>query len=350
MMKSRTLGKTGLQVSEIGLGMEHIKTPNDIQAVIDRALTAGVNYIDVMIWQPLLQTALGEALSGRREKVILACHLSTGERNGQYRRTRDPQECADLINALLERLGTSFCDILHISNLNTRQDYRNIRKPGGVYDLALKLQQEGKARFIGMSGHNYDTMKKVIKDGILDVLMYPVRIHGNQPHTTDLLHRCARAGVGVVAMKTFSGGQNFQGSAPVPVFQCLAYSLAQPAVATVAMGVKNVEELELNLGYLEAAEADRDFSGALAALQTAEKGVCIYCNHCQPCTQGIDISLVNQFLAAARTAVTPALRRQFNRLEVKPSVCIECGDCMERCPFEVDVIANMRQAVSLFEG
>jgi predicted aldo/keto reductase-like oxidoreductase len=55
-------------------------------------------------------------------------------------------------------------------------------------------------------------------------------------------------------------------------------------------------------------------------------------------------------MEAAQYAVSDAIRAEYDALSVKASECLQCGDCMERCPFGVDVITNMEQAVVLFEA
>jgi predicted aldo/keto reductase-like oxidoreductase len=74
-MKYNKLGRTGLDVSIIGLGMEHLTSPEKIAPVVHRAIDQGINYIDLMIWSSELKDALGVALKGRRDNGILADHL-----------------------------------------------------------------------------------------------------------------------------------------------------------------------------------------------------------------------------------------------------------------------------------
>jgi len=133
-MKTSKLGRTNLNVSIIGLGLEHmIPMPDNVAPVVQQALERGINYIDLMIWTPEVMSILGEILRDRRAQVILAGHLGVAQTQGQYRRTRDPQECEAVFHDTLARLGTDYVDVLHVTNLDTAQDYQEVTAPGGCW-------------------------------------------------------------------------------------------------------------------------------------------------------------------------------------------------------------------------
>jgi predicted aldo/keto reductase-like oxidoreductase len=350
-MEHSVLGKSGLKVSIIGLGMEHLcPAPERIAPVVHRAIDLGINYVDLMIWTAPVKDAFGAALRGHRDKVLLAAHLGVAETDGQYRRSRDVRECEALFYDWLARLHTDHVDVLHISYVDQARDWKQITQPGGMLELALRLKQEGKARCLGLSGHEPKTAKRAVESGHLDVLMHPINIAGSADQAREkLLQLCARRGVGVVAMKPFVGGEIFQREEPVSPLRCIQYSLSQPAVATALMGVKNLEELEANLKFLDATDEEKDYSPVIGEFREGLEGTCVYCNHCLPCPSGIDIAPIMRTLVTAdRYGVFDDLQTDYDALPVKATGCVECGDCLERCPFGVDVIARMRQAVEWF--
>ena len=79
-------------------------------------------------------------------------------------------------------------------------------------------------------------------------------------------------------------------------------------------------------------------------------GQCVYCWHCHPCPQKINMAGVIWLVDLAEGGVTKELRAMYARHKGKASRCNECGVCLERCAFQVDAIAKMRRAVELFEG
>jgi len=348
-VRHNKLGRTGLDVSIIGLGMEHLTAAETIAPVVHRALDRGVNYVDIMIWRPELQSALGAALEGRRDQVVLAGHLGVDQLRGMYRRTRDARQCETLFHDLLSRLHTDYLDLLYLTNLDSREDYRRVVAPGGVLELVLRLKQQGKARFVGLSGHKEAVALRAVKAGHLDVVMHPIHIANADPEK-ELCHTCARLGVGLVAMKPFAGGELFQRGKPISPIPCLAYTLSQPGVSAALLGVKNVEELEADLAFLEASDEEKDFAALLGELQQGLEGRCVYCNHCLPCPADIDVGATLRMLVTGQQGMSDPLRASYDALPARASACIECGLCMERCPFGVDVVARMNEAADLFEA
>ncbi|MBN1217563.1 MAG: aldo/keto reductase [Anaerolineae bacterium] len=372
-MEYRTLGRTGLEVSVVGLGTEYLngQSRENVVSVIREAIDRGVNYIDLVFSFPDYLNNLSEALRGRREQVILTGHLGSTERNGQYRKTRSPKQSEQAFREFLARLDTDYVDILFLHNCDKQKDYDQLTKPRGQMELAQRLRQAGQARFIGFSGHTVSTALQAIESGVVDVLMLPVNLAANAvPGKKDLLKACVAHNVGVVAMKPFAGGKllqkqrtvrmsgyqmggqslNLKKSAPITPVQCLAYVLAQVGVCTTVPGCANLEQLDAALAYRQATEAEKDFSSLLADFQQYVAGECVYCNHCLPCPERIDIGQTIRLLEMAQRQLTAELQAEYEALPAKASACEECGVCVERCPFGVEVTAKMRQAVALFEG
>jgi len=256
-----------------------------------------------------------------------------------------------------------------LHNFNAIKDWERAEGTGFL-DLAGRLRKEGKARFLGISGHYHSIMERAVESGLVDLIMLPVNLFNHaMPGRNDLLDLCARRDVAVVAMKPFGGGKllNQRGSLRVPKYQtsgetfqvkiggevtpaqCLSYVLAQRGVTVALPGAKNEEELAAALYTLEASEAERDFSGLLADFGRYIEGECTYCNHCLPCPVVIDIGQVNRLLDLAEFGLTASLRAAYARLPVKASACTACGACAKRCPFGVGVVPRLRQAVAIFE-
>jgi predicted aldo/keto reductase-like oxidoreductase len=99
-------------------------------------------------------------------------------------------------------------------------------------------------------------------------------------------------------------------------------------------------------------DAQKDYSTILAnAPKHAFYGHCMYCGHCAPCAEKIDIAAVNKYLdlALIQKSVPETLRDHYGLLEHHADECIACEQCMKNCPFGVDVISKMRHAAALFE-
>ena len=135
------------------------------------------------------------------------------------------------------------------------------------------------------------------------------------------------------------------------VSQCLHYALTRPAVASVMTGVHTISQLEESLAYEHAPDHEKDYAAALAAFPKIKwEGHCMYCGHCAPCPEGIDIASVTKFLnlAKAQGAVPETVREHYGALPHTAGSCIRCGVCETRCPFRVPIRENMKQAAETF--
>jgi len=353
-VETRRLGRTHLTVSAIGLGTEHLVDVErqTVVSVVREAIERGVNYFDVLFAVRHYRDNFGAAFEGVRERAVIAGHLGTAETDGQNRLTRDIDECEEIFDDLLRRLRTDYVDVLFVQNVDKESDFEGIMGPGGLLGLAQRFRREGKARFIGMSGHEVPVASKAVASGEIDVLMHPVNMSGDgAPGRRDLFHACKAQDVGLVGMKPFAGGELLRqkGGHPITPVQCLSYAASQPGISALVPGVKDVHELRAALRYPDATVEERDFSDALAAVAGTEEGTCVYCNHCLPCPAGINVGETLRLLATGQEIGRRATRAQYDALPVKASECTECGLCVERCPFKVDVISKLRETVELLE-
>ena len=118
----RKLGKTGLEVSAIGLGCEYVWFADEerVTEVVHAALDAGINYIDLFVGTPTTREYFGRAIKGRRDKVYLAGHLGCEDQNGQYVKTRDEALCKEFLRQFYEKLDTDYIDVLCITAIPKR--------------------------------------------------------------------------------------------------------------------------------------------------------------------------------------------------------------------------------------
>ena len=367
-MNYRTLGRTDLKVSEVGLGTEYlIGAPSErIIAVVREAIAQGINYFDLFCAEPAFRDAMGQAFAGHRDQVVLTAHLGATVKNGQYEKTRSLRKARQFFDDFLARYATDHVDILFLHNCDTQKDFDKVMAPNGLLGLALELKEAGKARYLAFSGHTPSTAQQAVESGQIDVLMYPIGLAGNAaPGKKELLNACVAHNVGLVAMKPYgggklllakgtfsvnrylSGGGTVQVNKRVPItpVHCLAYTLSQAGVSTVVPGCANLEHLADALAYCTATEEQKDFSAIVVDFQRFAEGECVYCNHCLPCPSAIDVGRTIRLLEMAQQGYDA--RPAYQAMAANASDCIQCGACEERCPFGVQVMAKMTQAAAL---
>ena len=116
-MRYRQLGKTGLMVSEIGLGGEWLERhgKEEVAQVIHRCAELGINILDCWMSEPNVRSNIGAALEGQREKWIIQGHIGSTWQNGQYVRTRDLAQAEAAFEDLLERMRTDSVSYTHLT-------------------------------------------------------------------------------------------------------------------------------------------------------------------------------------------------------------------------------------------
>lgn len=376
----RTLGRTGAQVSVVGLGCEHLENqPYDVvKSVIDEAIAGGINYMDMFMSNPVIRTDIGKALKGQRDKIMVQAMIGSMWGDGQCFHDRNMKETVRMFEDILTRLETDYLDTAMIFFVDTEEDLDEAMKPGGQFDFAQKLKQQGKARFIGMSSHVASVAARAVESGLLDVLMFPVnpafdmltdisnidnlfspeeykqqRGGTLSPDRARLYRACEAQGTAIVTMKTYAAGwllekNNMSGMTLTPE-QCIHYALSRPSVVSTLIGCRSPEHVQKALKYLTATEKEKDFSCIHEVAQWNLEGACMYCNHCLPCPSNIDVAAVTRAIDLYPEAPEKAAAN-YHLLSNKASTCIACGACMQECPFHVDIIGNMQKAAAMFES
>ena len=261
-MRYRTLGRTGLKVSELGLGCEGFISATDAEAqeMFQTALAAGINCMDLYSPNPDLRRRVKTALRGRREDFILQGHLCSIWEKGQYRATRDPKEVAAGFEALLTELGADYIDVGMIHYVDSVKLWREIEK-GPVMAYALEQKERGRVKCLGLSSHNPEVALAAVESGLIDVLMFSVnpcydlqpgnedlellwaeqsyagKLTNMDPERERLYETCQRLGVAITVMKAFGGGDLLSEYSPagkaLTAAQCIQYALDRPGVASV---------------------------------------------------------------------------------------------------------------------
>jgi len=384
-MEYRKLGKTGMTVSAVSLGCEHLqgKDYDTVKTVIDAALDAGINYLDVFMSEPQVRTDIGKALCGRRDKVMIQGHIGACWVDGQYKVSRDIDEIKVAFNDLLTRLNTDYIDVGFLHFVDKEEDWDSL-KESDMMQYALSLKKEGVIRAIGLSSHNPVTAKKAVDSGFIDVLMFSLNpaydlipkdkdmvdifnevIEGKkqnfseltlEPLRAELYRDCEERGVAITVMKTLAMGTLLSKErSPLGIAlteaQCISYALSRPAVSAVMIGMQRLSDVEQAVEYWKLTEEERDHTKILGSLKMfSADGRCMYCNHCLPCPSKIDIASVNKYLDLVELDKKPAesVREHYLVLENTAEACIECGACESRCPFNVKVTERMKRAADTF--
>ena len=378
-MNYRTLGKTGLQVSEVGFGGEWLERHPEEESIelIRYAGTKGINIIDCWMPDPKSRDIIGKAIAGNREKWIVQGHIGSTYQDGQYVRSREMKDVKPAFEDLLRRIGGGYIDLGMIHYIDSEEDWEKSMN-GEFIEYVHELHRKGIIRHIGLSTHNPVMAQRAIRTGFVEMILFSINpafdmrpatenlddmfsgyegdFSGIDPERAALYRLAEEKKVGITVMKGFFGGALFDpkrspfGSTFTPV-QCIHYALTRPGVSSILCGYDTKEQVDAAVAYESATDDEKDYASVIAAAPLhSYKGQCTYCGHCRPCVMNIDIAMVNKFydLAVQQDRVPESVQGHYEALGVTASSCIGCRDCEGRCPFEVPIAERMEKAAALF--
>ena len=379
-MKYRVLGRTGLEVSEIGFGGEWLERHPEEESVetMRYAHSKGINIIDCWMPDPKSRDILGKAMEGCREEWIVQGHIGSTYQNGQYVRDRRLEQVKPAFEDLLKRLKTDYVDLGMIHYIDSEEDW-NRSMNGEFIQYVHELHEKGIIRHIGLSTHNPVMAKRAVETGFVEMILFSINpafdmrpatddldsmftgyegtdYSGIDPDRAEFYRLAEEKSVGITVMKGFFGGRLFDekrspfGVALTPV-QCIHYALTRPGVCSILCGYDTKDQVDEAVSYETADQEAKNYAAVLAnAPLHSYLGQCTYCGHCKPCPMEIDIAMVNKFydLATAQKAVPDSVRAHYQDLGITASACIGCQSCESRCPFEVKIADRMKKTAELF--
>jgi aryl-alcohol dehydrogenase-like predicted oxidoreductase len=201
-MKYRTLGKTGLRVSTVGLGTMvhagHFGPMKDSESLgaIETALDLGVNFIDTSdaYGAGYSETLLGNALKGKRDKVILATkggNVMVGPNKGK--RIFEPDYISGVLDESLKRLQTDYIDLYQLHNPTV-----DVIEKGAVWEVLERAKQAGKIRHYGVSINTMEEGVAAVKDGRAETIQVEYNLLAQEPAET-IFPLAEQANVGIIA-------------------------------------------------------------------------------------------------------------------------------------------------------
>ena len=378
-MNYRTLGKTGLKVSEIGFGGEWLERHETEESVelMRHAARQGVNIIDCWMPEPKSRDIIGQAMEGCRGHWIVQGHIGSTYQDGQYVRTRDLTHVVPAFEDLLKRLKTDYIDLGMIHYVDAQEDWDNCMQSPYI-EYVKDLHARGVIRHIGLSTHNPRIAKLAAESGLVEMILFSVNpAFDMRPATEDLdsmfegyegdfsgideeraaLYRlCEEKQIGITVMKGFFGGRLFDAErSPFGVAftaaQCIHYALTRPGVCSVLCGFDTKAQVDEAVSYETATDDEKDYASVIAGAPLhAYSGQCTYCGHCKPCPMDIDLAMVNKLydLAVSQPSVPESVRAHYGALKTNASDCIGCQSCESRCPFGVRIADRMERTAALF--
>ncbi len=266
----RPLGKTGLQVSIIGVGGFHLGSAKDLDEarnIVDAAIDAGINFFD-NAWdyhEGRSEEWLGAALKGKRDRVVLMTKVCT--------HGRDKSVAMRMLEESLRRLQTDHLDVWQIHEVIYDNDPDLIFRPNGAAEALVQAKKDGKVRFVGFTGHKDPAihLKMLSHDFPFDTVQMPLNCFDAtfRSFEKQVLPELQRRGIAPLGMKSMGGsGEMIKHGAVTPA-EALHYAMSLP-VATTISGMESMGVLQQNL------EIVRSFQPLSASAMQALRDRCRY--------------------------------------------------------------------------
>jgi aryl-alcohol dehydrogenase-like predicted oxidoreductase len=241
----RSLGKTGVDVTMLGLGGEGILRTFGHEAeaygLINVAIDLGIRYFESARAYSGSESYYGDTLKERRKDIFLTSKSHARDRKGALTHLEET----------LSNMNTDHLDLWQIHDVRTQDEVEEIFGKGGAIEAFVEAKEKGYVRFIGVTGHNDPLIiRKCIELFEFDTVLIPV--NPAEPYYRsfiDLVMPIAKEkDMGIIGMKVYFRGLAARLPFYISMEPFLRFALSQ-AVSTVVIGCDDVHQLEDNVRY-----------------------------------------------------------------------------------------------------
>lgn len=312
------LGKTNLEVNKNGFGALPIQRRNyaDSIEILKTAYDNGIDFYDTARFYTDSESKLGCAFEDVRENIYIASKTGMESVEEFWR---------DLETSLKE-LKTDYLDLYQFHNISFCP-----KEEDDLYKAMIEAKQEGKINHIGITTHKITIAHEALDSGLYETLQYPFS-YLSGAEELQLVEKCRQLDVGFIAMKAMGGGLLKQSKTSY------AYINQFDNVLPI-WGIQRLSELEEFLSYPNNLLLD-DETKKIIENDKKELGdnFCRGCGYCMPCPEDINISLCARMsLWIRRFPTEPNLDEKTQEIMKKTLDCIECYECVDNCPYELDI-------------
>lgn len=325
IMEKRILGKTNLELGVVGFGGIPAQKlgKEQVLELLTEAYDQGMNFIDTARGYMASEELIGYALEKLgRDKFYLATKSMSRTYKG----------IMDEFNVSLSLLRTDYIDLYQFHNVKTFDEYEQIMADDGAYRAVKELQEQGKIKEIGITGHSKEVLDKAIDTDLFSTIQYPYNAVETQGE--ELFAKAKDKNIGVIVMKPLAGGAIAEGELAI------RYILDNPNVSVVIPGMDTpaqvIENAKAGIDRRDMTKEEKEILDKEASTLGAE--FCRRCGYCLPCPEGIDIP--TNFLMEGyytRYNLQEWAKERYEAMPIKATDCIECGVCETKCPYDLPI-------------
>jgi predicted aldo/keto reductase-like oxidoreductase len=339
-MQQIRLGKTGLDVSRIGIGGISLTRPTEGEAikVVQHALDLGVNFIDTARGYGISEERIDKAIAERREQVTLTT-----------KGWGDKTTALECIEESLKQLNTDYIDLWQVHGINTFESLEHVIGPGGHLEGAREALQAGKIRHIGFSSHSLKVALKAVASGHFETIQFPLNFVSDEA-VDELVPLSRKHDLGFIAVKPFAGGRIKDANLAIKYLLQFQDILPDP-------GIEKAEEIEeivniVNSGAYEL--TDQEQQEIKDIRERIGTRFCRQCQYCMPCPQDVHIcgalylkilwELWPPELYFAGHSIGGYVSNAVNSARN----CVQCGECETKCPYQLPIQEMIEENMAFY--
>lgn len=349
----RTLGKTGLKLPVISMGVMNSDNPNLVKAALD----AGIVHLDTAhgYQQGRNEKIIGSVIrSYPRDSYVIATKIYDNARDrekGTFTERATEKGFLQKFDESLARLDLDYVDILYLHSAYTRA--MTLYKP--FMNAMAQLKKDGRIRFAGVSTHwnEPEIIQAAIDSQFYDVVLTSYNF--KQDHLAqmnDAIAKAAAAGLGIIGMKTLAGGYLDEArTKPVDPQAAIRFALKNPNIHTIIPGFTTFDQMNTDIAVMENLKFTERDSEILEIGQSSRSGG-VYCQGCRICLDQCphklpipDLMRAHMYAAAYKNY--GAARDLLASLESSTNWCHDCHACSVQCSKGFDIKHKITEICTL---
>lgn len=350
---TRKLGKTGIELPIVSMGVMRSDTENIIKA----ALKSGIKHFDTAhsYQKGKNEIMLGELLKNySRDSFIIGTKVLPEDsyvdrKQKELTSISTKKAFLNRFNTSLERLQMDYVDILYVHAIERAQAVKH--EP--ILEALTEAKKSGKARFTGISIHGDipELIDAIIETGIYDVILTPINF--KQKRVLEIKEKIALAaekGIGIIGMKTMAGAYlDREKTKPINCKAALKWVLQDTNIHTTIPAMTSFDQLIENMSVMEGLTLTND---ELNDLKLAELEAGLYCDNCSICLPNCKKNLpINDIMRAYMYAYgynnTGKAKQLLTDLKIKNNPCADCETCSVQCANNFNVAQKISDIARL---
>jgi uncharacterized protein len=331
-MHRMLIGNTGIEVSRLGLGgipLQRITEKVTVE-VVSYAIEKGINFIDTARNYSVSESRIGKAIEQAGKKVIISSKSVNRTADGIRKE----------IEKSMKELKVNHIDFYHCHSVATSEDYSRVTAKDGALTGLLKAKEDGVIGHTGISSYNVDVMEKIVDDNLFETIMVGFNILEPIAYKS-VIPKAMEKKRGIFIMKPLAGGVT-----GIPEL-ALRWTLSFPGLVVIT-GMESKAEVDKNWGVLEGSYSftEDEKQQIIAQNRQFEGRFCHRCLYCEPCTVDIPIYKILSIKNMAKIHGNKILTSpDFEDTLERAKNCIQCNDCLIRCPYNLPIPFMMKELV-----